>query len=152
MSVRARSAMTRLRGLIFKDYVFDWDKVLNFDGETGPYVQYTYARASSVIRRAGQITGTVRYSLLSEDASLDLVKEISRYPDVVLEAADKYEPFLISRYAMDVAHAFNKFYQECKINVDDEDLKASRISLVEVTRWILKDALSLLGIHCPEQM
>lgn len=135
-----------------KDVIFDWDKLLNFDGETGPYVQYTYARASSVMRKIGCTPETPDYSLLTEDPAIDLVKELSRYPEVIQDAADKYEPFLVSRYAMDVAHAFNKFYQECKINVENESLRNARAFLVEVTRGILKDSLSLLGIRCPEQM
>ena len=72
--------------------------------------------------------------------------------DKSADAADKYEPFLVSRYAMDVAHAFNKFYQDCKINVEDKSVRNARAFLVDVTRQVLKDALSLLGIHCPEQM
>ena len=80
------------------------------------------------------------------------MKEISRYADVVKDAAEKYEPFIISRYAIAVAQAFNKFYHDCQINVDDETLKYTRANIVYITKEILKDALSLLGISCPEQM
>src|SRR5699024_10209929 len=106
-----------------KDVVFDWDKILNFDGETGPYVQYTYARAASVLRKIGDIPKVIDYKLLTDEASIALLKEISRYADVVKDAAEKYEPFIISRYAIAVAQAFNKFYHDCQINVDDETLK-----------------------------
>lgn len=135
-----------------KNVVFDWDKILNFDGETGPYVQYTYARASSVVRKAGDIDFGFDYSLLSDVDSMDLLKEIQRYPSVVKEAAERYEPSVVARYSMDLSHAFNKFYRECQINVDDPKLKQTRVSLVIVARSVLKDSLSLLGIQCPEQM
>ena len=135
-----------------KDVVFDWDKILNFDGETGPYVQYTYARAASVLRKIGDIPKVIDYKLLTDEASIALLKEISRYADVVKDAAEKYEPFIISRYAIAVAQAFNKFYHDCQINVDDETLKYTRANIVYITKEILKDALSLLGISCPEQM
>ncbi len=135
-----------------KDVIFDWDKLLNFDGETGPYVQYTYARASSVLRKTGDPGYNFDYSHLTDDASMDLLKEIDRYPSVVQEAADRYEPFLIARYSMDLSHAFNRFYRECQINVDDEALRTSRVGLVKMTREIIRDSLGLLGIECPEQM
>ena len=135
-----------------KDVIFDWDKLLNFDGETGPYVQYTYARASSVLRKTGDLPYQFNYDLLTDDASMDLLKEIDRYPSVVKEAADRYEPFLIARYSMDLSHAFNRFYRECQINVDDEQLRTSRVGLVKITRELIRDSLGLLGIECPEQM
>lgn len=137
-----------------KDVIFNWDKILNFDGETGPYVQYTYARAASVLRKAGidQVGEDIDYSVITDDASMNLLKEISRYPEVVKDASEKMEPFIISRFAMSVAQAFNKFYHECQINVEDETIKMARLKIVVLTKTILKDALSLLGIDCPEQM
>lgn len=135
-----------------KDVIFDWDKLLNFDGETGPYVQYTYARASSVLRKTGELPSTIDYDLLTDEASIGLLKEIERYPQVVKDAAARYEPFIIARYSIDVAHAFNKFYHECQINVEDENLKCTRTNIVKIARYIIKDSLSLLGIQCPEQM
>lgn len=137
-----------------KDVIFNWDKILNFDGETGPYVQYTYARAASVLRKAGidQVGEDIDFSVITDDASMNLLKEISRYPEVVKDASEKMEPFIISRFAMSVAQAFNKFYHECQINVEDETIKMARLKIVVLTKTILKDALSLLGIDCPEQM
>jgi arginyl-tRNA synthetase len=135
-----------------KDVIFDWDKLLNFDGETGPYVQYTYARASSVLRKTGDLPDTIDYSLLTDDASMGLLKEIERYPEVIKDAAERYEPFVVARYSIDLAHAFNKFYHECQINVDDFNLKCTRTNIVKIARFIIKDSLSLLGIQCPEQM
>ena len=135
-----------------KDVIFDWKKLLNFDGETGPYVQYTYARASSVLRKIGEVPDTIDYSLLTDEASIGLLKEIERYPQVIKDAAERYEPSVIARYSIDLAHAFNKFYHECQINVEDETIKYTRTNIVKIARYIIKDALSLLGIQCPEQM
>lgn len=135
-----------------KDVIFDWNKLLNFDGETGPYVQYTYARASSVLRKIGEVPDTIDYTLLTDEASIGLLKEIERYPQVIKDAAERYEPSVIARYSIDLAHAFNKFYHECQINVKDETTKYTRTNVVKIARYIIKDALSLLGIQCPEQM
>ena len=135
-----------------KDVIFDWEKLLNFDGETGPYVQYTYARAASVLRKIGDVPAIYDYGVLSDDASMALLKEIARYPQVVTDAADKLEPFVVSRYAVALAQAFNKFYHDCQINVEDENVKYTRANIVIIVKAILKDALSLLGIDCPEQM
>ena len=135
-----------------KDVIFDWNKLLNFDGETGPYVQYTYARASSVLRKIGEVPDTIDYTLLTDEASIGLLKEIERYPQVIKDAAERYEPSVIARYSIDLAHAFNKFYHECQINVEDETTKYTRTNVVNIARYIIKDALSLLGIQCPEQM
>lgn len=135
-----------------KDVIFDWDKILNFDGETGPYVQYTYARAASVIRKIGNIPDIIDYNLLTDEPSVALLKEIERFPTVVKDAAEKLEPSVVARYAVAVAQAFNKFYHDCQINVDDETLKYTRANLVIITKEILKEALDLLGIQCPEQM
>lgn len=135
-----------------KDVIFDWEKLLNFDGETGPYVQYTYARAASVLRKIGDVPEIYDYSVLCDDVSMALLKEISRYPQVVKDAADKLEPFVVSRYAVALAQAFNKFYHDCQINVEEENIKYTRANIVIIVKSILKDALSLLGIQCPEQM
>ena len=137
-----------------KDVAFNWDKILNFTGETGPYVQYTYARCASVIRNSGvsEIPDEIDASLLSDEASMNLLKEISRYGEVIKEASEKMEPFMITRYAVGMAQLFNQFYHENKVNVEDEQLKMARLKVVEITKYILKDSLSLLGISCPEHM
>lgn len=137
-----------------KDVVFNWDKILNFDGETGPYVQYTYARCASVLRKAGHviIPDEVDYDVLTDEVTMNLLKDISRFPDVIKDAADKYEPFMISRFAVSVAQHFNKFYHDCQINVEDENVKLARLKVVSVTMKVIKDALELLGMECPEQM
>ena len=137
-----------------KDVSFNWDKLLNPDGETGPYVQYTYARCSSILHNSiGYDQNAPNdYSLITDPASIALLKDISRFPSVIHDAADKYEPSVVARYVMDVAHRFNKFYTDNHINVDDEALRNARTTLVVITRRIIKDALELLGIGCVEQM
>ena len=135
-----------------KDVIFDWEKILNFDGETGPYVQYTYARAASVIRKIGNVPDVMDYNLLIDEPSVTLLKEIERFPSVVKDAAEKYEPSVIARYAVAVAQSFNKFYHDCQINVEDENLKYTRANLVIIAKEIIKESLDLLGMQCPEQM
>ena len=136
-----------------KDVSFKWDKVLNFDGETGPYVQYTYCRCASILRTiAYDANADIDYSLLLDDEAIALLKEINRFPQVVADAADKYEPSIVARFAMDVAQSFSRFYNACRVNVEDDALRNARGKLVEITKTTLNDALDLLGIQCPEQM
>ncbi len=136
-----------------KDVSFKWDKVLNFDGETGPYVQYTYCRCASILRSIDHDTNaTIDYSLLLDEEAIALLKEINRFPQVVKDAAEKYEPSVVARFAMDVAQSFSRFYNADRVNVEDATLRNARAKLVDMTKHTLKDALDLLGIQCPEQM
>ena len=137
-----------------KDVSFSWDKVLNFDCETGPYVQYTHARCSSVVRLAENFdpSNEVDFSVITEPDAIFLLKEINRFPKVVLDAADKYEPSIVARFAVDVAQAFNKFYNSTRINVPEENVKNARVMLTYLTKKTLSDALELLGIQAPEAM
>lgn len=137
-----------------KDVSFKWEKILNFEGETGPYVQYTYARCSSLLRAVPDFDehAAIDYSVLTDLDSMELLKAINKFPKVVVDAAEKYEPFLISRFAIEVAQAFNRFYNSNRINVPEEDVRNARLKLTAITRKTLRDALALLGINCPEQM
>lgn len=143
---------------LIKDVSFRWEEVLNFDGMTAPYIQYTYARAGSILRKAGLKSGeNIRHQIiaaeyLEEDSSYELVKLIGYYPDVIKEAAEKYEPSILARYAYSLAVRFNKFYQECRIVTAEEGYREARLLLCHVVQGTIKDALSLLGIECPEEM
>lgn len=136
-----------------KDYVFDWDEVLNFDGETGPYVQYTYARAKSVLRKAGLgVIKSLDVEKITSDEEFSLVKKLAGFEDVVVKAKEKYEPSLVTRHLTDIAKSFNKFYNSSKIMVEDEKLKEERLALAYATSIVIKTALGLLGIKTVEKM
>ena len=137
-----------------KDVTFSWDKIHSFDGETGPYVQYTYARAASVLRKTGitDVPEEIDSSLLTDEASVSLLKELIRFPEVVETAAERLEPSVVARFVMSVAQAFNHFYHENQCNVEDEKLKRARVKLVIIAKEAIKDGLDLLGMMCPEQM
>lgn len=136
-----------------KDYVFDWDEVLNFDGETGPYVQYTYARAKSVLRKAGvDEIKPIDIEKITSDEEFILVKKLAEFEDVVVKAKEKYEPSLVTRHLTEIAKSFNKFYNSSKIMVEDEKLKEERLALAYVTSIVIKTALGLLGIRTVEKM
>lgn len=142
-----------LFNLRIKDYVFDWDKALSFDGETGPYVQYTHARTCSLIEKSGiKASYDIDYELIVDDASLELVKVLSEFSSIIKEAAEHNEPSKITRYTISVAQTFNKFYQTNHINVEDTKLKKARISLVLATQLVLKKSLYLIGLEAPSRM
>ncbi len=133
-----------------KDIAFSYDKILNFDGETGPYVQYTAARIKSVLRKGGEI-GKYTVDEVNDD-EYQLIATLSTFPEVVKAAAEKLEPFFITRYAIEVASAFNKFYFDCKIIGENENVRNFRLTLCECTLMVITSALRLLGIQVPERM
>lgn len=143
-----------------KDYTFKWDQILNFDGETGPYVQYTHARCASLLRKAGedivakaQDPKNVDFALLAKsDSAYELTKLIYAFPGVVEQAGEKYEPSIITRHIIDIAQCFNKFYHDEHIIVDDEVEKISKIALVIATKRVIATGIGLLGMKAPERM
>ncbi len=140
-----------------KDYVFSWDKVLNFEGETGPYVQYTHARACSILRNAGEaVMASAKEgfdaSRITSDSAHALIKLIYEMPEVIAEAGEKYEPSIVTRHIVDIAQAFNKFYHDEHILVDDETEKTAKVALVIAARNVIRNGLDLLGMKAPEKM
>lgn len=143
-----------------KDYTFKWDQILNFDGETGPYVQYTHARCASLLRKAGedivakaQDPKNVDFALLAKsDSAYELTKLIYAFPGVVEQSGEKYEPSIITRHIIDIAQCFNKFYHDEHIIVDDEVEKTSKIALVIATKRVIATGIGLLGMKAPERM
>lgn len=143
-----------------KDYTFKWDQILNFDGETGPYVQYTHARCASLLRKVGDETiakaqeaNNVDFALLAKlDSAYELTKLIYAFPGIVEQAGEKYEPSIITRHIIDIAQCFNKFYHDEHIIVEDEAEKVSKIALVVATKRVIATGIGLLGMKAPERM
>ncbi len=134
-----------------KDVTFSYDKVLSFDGETSVYVQYTCARANSVLEKSGKSFALPeKYQPNAQE--YEVIKQLSTFPQTIKDAAEKYEPSLIARYAVDLAQKYNKFYIDCKILSAEGETKHFRLSLTEAVHVTLKNALSLLGIGAPEKM
>jgi arginyl-tRNA synthetase len=136
-----------------KDIDFDWDQALSFDGETGPYVQYTHARLCSLVRKYGNpIAKEVDYRVFSTDEEARLIRLLEGYPGKINQAADAYEPAIICSCLIELCSTFNRFYQKHRIITEDQRLTGARMMLVKGIRTVLKDGLSLLGIKAPERM
>ena len=136
-----------------KDYTFSWNRTLSFEGETGPYVQYTHARCCAVKRKANEeITADINYDLLSNEDAADVIKVLETFNKSITLAMTKNEPHIVTRFVLDLAQAFNKFYHNSPILVDDKELRRARLALVECTRQTIENSLALLGMHAPEKM
>ncbi|MEY8298413.1 MAG: arginine--tRNA ligase [Emergencia timonensis] len=142
-----------------KDYTFKWDKVLNFDGETGPYVQYTHARCASVLRKAGEaivkkaaaLEG-VDFQYLCSESAYELAKLLYKFPAVIVDAGEKYEPSIVTRHIVDMAQGFNRFYHDEHILTDNEEEQVAKVALVIAAKDAIKNGLALLGMKAPERM
>ena len=137
-----------------KDEVFDWNTILNFQGETGPYIQYTYVRTKSVLEKAGYLPKieNVKIDNLSDEYSMAILKLIYNFEDILIQVTDKNEPSMLARYLIELAKAYSSFYNENKIIVDDKDVQDARIYLTYAVSQVLKQGANLLGIEMPEKM
>ena len=136
-----------------KDIDFRWERALNFDGETGPYVQYTHARCCSVLRKAGEVSAAPDYAALTDDEASDVLMLLSRFPETVRKAMEQSEPSLITRHTTQLAQAYNKYYFEHRI-VEEGDAQgtAARLALTSAVRDVIKTGLYLIGVEAPERM
>lgn len=136
-----------------KDYVFSWKETLSFEGETGPYVQYTHARISSLLDSGEfNLENEVDLSLLSTEEEIDIIRHLYDFPRAILDAMNRNEPFYITRNIVEISKAYNKFYNTLKINSEEEDIKRARLLLSYATKVVIKTGLGLLGIEAPERM
>ena len=133
------------------NFDFNLEEVVQFEGETGPYVQYTRARAMSILRKAGVSVDLSQALELEDDYAWEVLKQIENYPNIVKYAESKFEPSVISKYVISLAQAFNKYYANSRILQEDEGLNA-RLALVEATAVILKQGLAILGVESPDEM
>lgn len=136
-----------------KDIVFSYDKVLNFDGETAPYVQYTYARCASALRKGGDIDfGNVDLSSITTDEGYEVIKSVITFGDSVRLAAKLREPCYVTRHVVDLAEKFNRFYIDHRIVVDDIPTRNARLALTQAVANVIRCGLGLLGIDTPNEM
>lgn len=135
-----------------KDVVFTWEDALNFDGDSGPYVQYTYVRGRSILRKAGSVPETADLSYLSTEEEFQLTKLLGAFKDAVKEAVERYEPFVVIRHVTEIAKAFNKFYNTHPILNADDDVRNARLQLTKAVGTVIKTGLGLVGIDTPENM
>lgn len=138
---------------IIKDEVFDWDIMLNFQGETGPYIQYMYVRTKSILEKENYTMNKELVDISElEEHGIELIKQIYSFNDIVKQAVDKNEPSIISRYLIDVAKLYSSFYNDNKIIVEDEKIKNTRLCLTYMVGNVLKIGTGLLGMEMPDRM
>ena len=135
-----------------KDEIFDWDLILNFQGETGPYIQYTYVRTKSIIEKAGGVATNINTQHLQDAESQNVLKLLYNFEEILKQVTDKNEPSILSRYLIDVAKAYSSFYNANKVIVDEEEIKNARVFLTYAVGKVLKIGANLLGIQMPDKM
>lgn len=139
---------------ISKDQVFDWNTVLNFNGETGPYIQYVYVRTKSILEKAGYVPqmADVKLEYLQDKESLKVIASLYNFENVLMEVIEKSDPSILARYLIELGQSFSNFYNENKIIDDDNDVKNSRVYLSKAVGDVLKTGSKLLGIEMPNRM
>lgn len=136
-----------------KDYVFSWERTLSFEGETGPYVQYTHARINSLLERGEfNVQDEVDYTLLKTEEEINITRLLYEFPRIIVDSMEKYEPYFITRHIVEIAKAFNKFYNSLTINTEDKKLKKARLMISFAAKTVIKTGLDLLGMEAPDRM
>jgi len=138
-----------------KNIEFDWEKVLDFSGETAAYIQYAHARICSILRKAGPDYGQWNEqaaSLLVKEEEVTLIKTLAVLPEKIIAAAEVYRPSILARYLVDVAREFNRFYHNCPVLSSEGELQQGRLLLIGATRQVIANGLTLLGIKAPKEM
>lgn len=137
-----------------KDQIFDWNTALNFQGETGPYIQYTYVRTQSVLRKVGNLPeiSEIDFSTLNDETAIKTIKTLYSFNDILEATAEKTEPAILARYLIELSQNYSNFYNENKVLVDDEKVKNGRIYLTYAVGNVLKIGAKLLGMNMPEKM
>lgn len=137
-----------------KDEIFDYDIMLNFQGETCPYIQYMYVRINSIIEKSNEnvLINDINYSKLSDELSYSIVKLLYNFTDIIKEASEKDEPYVLSRYLIDLAKSYSTFYSQNKVLSDDIEERKARLYLINIVRHVLKKGCELLGIQMPSKM
>lgn len=133
-----------------KTIIFDWDQALDFEGKSGPYLQYTYVRAINILKKAK--IKKYNASLLKEDMEIKLIKKLAYFPNIIKNSADQYSPNILANYLFELAQDFNSFYQSLPVLKAEENLKNARLKLVEAVKTVLSNGLYLLGIAVLEKM
>lgn len=137
-----------------KDQIFDWNTALNFQGETGPYIQYTYVRTKSVLEKVEKLpkASEIKYEFLTDDSSIKVLKSLYAFKETLEVTVDKNEPAILARYLIELAQNYSNFYNNNKVLVDDKEVQNSRIFLTYAVGTVLKTGASLLGIQMPDKM
>jgi arginyl-tRNA synthetase len=136
-----------------KIVTFDWDTALDFNGQSAPYIQYAIVRANSILRKAGNLTTiAAEFGYGLEPSEINLIELLSKLPDEITKAANEFKPSSLAAYAYELAKAFNDFYNQCQVLKAEDQLRASRLALVQATKVCLERTLNLLGIQAPQVM
>ena len=135
-----------------KNIVFDWDSALSFEGDTSQYIQYVYARASSILKKAKINHSNPNYLMISLPEEINLINKLYKFPETVYKATIELKPYIIANYLYQLAQIFNDFYHKCQCISEDRELTKTRLAIVAATRHVIKNGLNILGIDVTEKM